>query len=188
MFDLPYRNGPLSDLVGKLPPPCYSQEFDTVKATLAKEKFQGEGSLWKGANLSIHSPQFICLHSPASTVVYDINGRESAEAKPVLEGTRATLEQYIYCSSAGVYLKSDQMPHRETDATDVKSRHKGKLDTESYLKVSGSDVAPHWVGGDPREVAPHTHNMPHGIHTPSASLFLWMLSHLTFPCSDVFPL
>ena len=43
--------------------------------------------------------------------------------------------QYIYCSSAGVYLKSDQMPHRETDATDVKSRHKGKLDTESYLQV-----------------------------------------------------
>jgi len=78
---------------------------------------------------------FTRLHSPAPTVVYDINGRESAEAKPVLEGTRATLEQYIYCSSAGVYLKSDQMPHRETDATDVKSRHKGKLDTESYLKV-----------------------------------------------------
>ena len=45
------------------------------------------------------------------------------------------LLQYIYCSSAGVYLKSDQMPHRETDATDVKSRHKGKLDTESYLQV-----------------------------------------------------
>lgn len=79
-----------------------------------------------------HSPA--CLHL-LSTVVYDINGRESAEARPVLEGARATLEQYIYCSSAGVYLKSDQMPHRETDATDVKSRHKGKLDTESYLQV-----------------------------------------------------
>jgi hypothetical protein len=26
--------------------------------------------------------------------------------------------------SAGVYLKSDQMPHREEDAVDPKSRHK----------------------------------------------------------------
>eukprot|EP00983_Pelagomonas_calceolata_P007075 230511-Pelagomonas_calceolata.AAC.2 len=32
--------------------------------------------------------------------------------------------RFIYCSSAGVYLKSDQMPHREEDATDLKSRHK----------------------------------------------------------------
>lgn len=34
------------------------------------------------------------------------------------------IEQYIFCSSAGVYLKSDQMPHREEDAVDPKSRHK----------------------------------------------------------------
>ena len=47
-----------------------------------------------------------CLHC---TVVYDINGRESIEAQPVLDGCRATLEQYIYCSSAGVYLKNDQV-------------------------------------------------------------------------------
>lgn len=79
---------------------------------------------------------FLRRHPPAHTlqlhnltcsripVVYDINGREAAEAKPVLEGCGRTLEQYIYCSSAGVYLKSDQMPHRETDAVDPKSRHK----------------------------------------------------------------
>lgn len=35
-----------------------------------------------------------------------------------------TPRRFIYCSSAGVYLKSDQMPHREEDATDLKSRHK----------------------------------------------------------------
>ena len=64
------------------------------------------------------------LNSLRIPVVYDINGREAAEAKPVLEGCGRTLEQYIYCSSAGVYLKSDQMPHRETDAVDPKSRHK----------------------------------------------------------------
>jgi hypothetical protein len=67
---------------------------------------------------------FTRLFPVPSAVVYDINGRESAEAKPVLEGCSRTLEQYIYCSSAGVYLKSDQMPHREEDPGDVKSRHK----------------------------------------------------------------
>jgi hypothetical protein len=36
----------------------------------------------------------------------------------------ASVFRFIYCSSAGVYLKSDQMPHREEDATDLKSRHK----------------------------------------------------------------
>lgn len=83
------------------------------------------------------------------------------------------VEHFVYMSSAGVYLKSDQMPHREVrththqypivlprrtwrvnehhrgtyvscvsgivcdpwqpDATDPKSRHKGKLDTEAYV-------------------------------------------------------
>jgi hypothetical protein len=38
--------------------------------------------------------------------------------------THLPLPRFIYCSSAGVYLKSEQMPHREEDATDVKSRHK----------------------------------------------------------------
>jgi hypothetical protein len=57
-------------------------------------------------------------------VVYDINGREAVEVEPVLKGTKSTLEQYIYCSSAGVYLKNDMMPHREEDAVDPKSRHK----------------------------------------------------------------
>lgn len=56
--------------------------------------------------------------------MYDINGREAVESEAVLRGTERTLEQFIYCSSAGVYLKSDMMPHREEDATDVKSRHK----------------------------------------------------------------
>ena len=36
-----------------------------------------------------------------------------------------------------MYLKSDQMPHREEDAVDPKSRHKGKLDTEDLLRRSG---------------------------------------------------
>lgn len=56
-------------------------------------------------------------------MIYDINGREAADAKPFLAAAPG-IEQYIFCSSAGVYLKNDQMPHREEDATDPKSRHK----------------------------------------------------------------
>ena len=97
-----------------------------------------------------------------------MNGREATEAAPILDAL-PDLEQYIFCSSAGVYLKvcasachlcavklialkhaavgschahskhgacmltrlapcfprqSDQMPHREEDAGDPKSRHK----------------------------------------------------------------
>ena len=37
------------------------------------------------------------------------------------------MEQYIFCSSAGVYLKSDLMPHREEDDVDPKSRHKARF-------------------------------------------------------------
>jgi len=69
-------------------------------------------------------------------VVYDINGREADEVKPILDAL-PNLEQYIFCSSAGVYKKSDLMPHREVDAGDPKSRHKGKLNTEALLQKSG---------------------------------------------------
>lgn len=37
-------------------------------------------------------------------VVFDINGREAVEAEPILDalaGRGGSLEQYIYCSSAG---------------------------------------------------------------------------------------
>lgn len=64
------------------------------------------------------SDQVCCI-----AVVYDMNGREASDVEPVLNAV-GDIEQYIFCSSAGVYLKSDQMPHREEDATDPKSRHK----------------------------------------------------------------
>lgn len=52
-----------------------------------------------------------------------MNGREASDTEPILAAV-GDVEQYIFCSSAGVYLKSDQMPHMETDATDPNSRHK----------------------------------------------------------------
>ncbi|KAJ0566724.1 putative NAD(P)-binding domain superfamily [Helianthus annuus] len=41
-------------------------------------------------------------------------GREAEEVEPILDAL-PNLEQYIYRSSAGVYLKSDILPHRETE-------------------------------------------------------------------------
>ena len=52
--------------------------------------------------------------------------------------------------SAGVYKKSLVMPHREADAEDPKSRHKGKLETEAYLKSIGipfTSIRPTYIYG-----------------------------------------
>eukprot|EP01023_Acetabularia_acetabulum_P064351 TRINITY_DN8288_c0_g1_i2.p1 TRINITY_DN8288_c0_g1~~TRINITY_DN8288_c0_g1_i2.p1 ORF type:complete len:370 (-),score=84.91 TRINITY_DN8288_c0_g1_i2:186-1295(-) len=98
------------------------KDFDDVKSKLSGQGFQ---------------------------VVYDINGREATETEPIIDAI-PNLEQYIYCSSAGVYLKSDMMPHREEDPVDPKSRHKGKLDTESFLKskdVNFTSVRPVYIYG-----------------------------------------
>ncbi|XP_058190025.1 chloroplast stem-loop binding protein of 41 kDa b, chloroplastic [Rhododendron vialii] len=98
------------------------KDYDFVKASLSAEGFD---------------------------VVYDINGREAEEVEPILDAL-PKLEQYIYCSSAGVYLKSDLLPHFETDAVDPKSRHKGKLETESLLEsrdVNYTSIRPVYIYG-----------------------------------------
>ncbi|XP_031497567.1 chloroplast stem-loop binding protein of 41 kDa b, chloroplastic [Nymphaea colorata] len=98
------------------------QDFDFVRTTLATTDFD---------------------------TVYDINGREAVEVEPILDAL-PKLEQYIYCSSAGVYLKSDQLPHFEIDAVDPKSRHKGKLETESLLDKRGvnwTSIRPVYIYG-----------------------------------------
>ncbi|KAM7474344.1 hypothetical protein LguiB_021587 [Lonicera macranthoides] len=89
------------------------------------------------------------LSAEGFDVVYDINGREAVEVEPILEGL-PNLEQYIYCSSAGVYKKSDLLPHAETDEVDPKSRHKGKLETESLLQSKGvnyTSIRPVYIYG-----------------------------------------
>ncbi|XVF31498.1 hypothetical protein REPUB_Repub16aG0151000 [Reevesia pubescens] len=52
------------------------------------------------------------LSAEGFDVVYDINGRQTDEVEPILDSL-PNLEQFIYCSSAGVYLKSDLLPHCE---------------------------------------------------------------------------
>jgi nucleoside-diphosphate-sugar epimerase len=71
--------------------------------------------------------------------VYDMNAREETDTRPLAElfiGS-SVLKQYVFMSSAGVYLKSDEMPHIESDPVDPKSRHKGKLDSENCLRQLG---------------------------------------------------
>jgi UDP-glucose 4-epimerase len=67
-------------------------------------------------------------------VIFDNNGRELRDTHPLVEIFRGRIRQFIYVSSAGVYRKSDQMPHQENDPLDPKSRHSGKSETEAYLQ------------------------------------------------------
>lgn len=82
--------------------------------------------------------------------VFDNNGRELSDTQPLVEILGKDVQHFVYVSSAGVYLKSDQMPHIEGDALDPNSRHKGKFATEEYLaaeKVPFTSVRPVYIYG-----------------------------------------
>jgi nucleoside-diphosphate-sugar epimerase len=82
--------------------------------------------------------------------VFDNNGRELSDTQPLVEIFRDSIKHFVYVSSAGVYLKSDQMPHQEGDPVDPKSRHKGKFETETYLAEQGipfTSIRPVYIYG-----------------------------------------
>jgi nucleoside-diphosphate-sugar epimerase len=82
--------------------------------------------------------------------IFDNNGRELSDTQPLAEIFKDRVQHFVYMSSAGVYLKSDQMPHVEGDAVDPKSRHKGKHDTETYLAEQGlpfTSIRPVYIYG-----------------------------------------
>jgi nucleoside-diphosphate-sugar epimerase len=82
--------------------------------------------------------------------VFDNNGRELSDTQPLAELFKKQVKHFVYVSSAGVYLKSDQMPHREGDPVDPKSRHKGKFETEAYLMehaVPFTSIRPVYIYG-----------------------------------------
>jgi nucleoside-diphosphate-sugar epimerase len=83
-------------------------------------------------------------------VIFDNNGRELADTKPLAEIFQGRVQHFVYMSSAGVYHKSDQMPHIEGDTVDPKSRHKGKHETEAYLQQLGipfTSIRPTYIYG-----------------------------------------
>ena len=82
--------------------------------------------------------------------VFDNNGRELSDTQPLAELFKDRVKHFIYMSSAGVYLKSDQLPHVEGDAVDPKTRHKGKHETEAYLTQLGlpwTSIRPTYIYG-----------------------------------------
>ena len=90
------------------------------------------------------------LAAESFDVVFDNNGRELSDTQPLVEIFKDRVQHFIYVSSAGVYLKSHQMPHREGDAVDPNSRHKGKHHTEAYLAKSNipwTSIRPTYIYG-----------------------------------------
>jgi nucleoside-diphosphate-sugar epimerase len=82
--------------------------------------------------------------------IFDNNGRELSDTQPLVEISKGRIRHFVYVSSAGVYLQSDQMPHREGDAVDPKSRHKGKFETECHLadsEIPWTSIRPTYIYG-----------------------------------------
>ncbi|MGK7872198.1 MAG: NAD-dependent epimerase/dehydratase family protein [Xenococcaceae cyanobacterium] len=82
--------------------------------------------------------------------IFDNNGRELSDTQPLVEIFKDQVKHFVYVSSAGVYLKSDQMPHIEGDPVDPNSRHKGKHQTEAYLAEVGlpwTSIRPTYIYG-----------------------------------------
>lgn len=90
------------------------------------------------------------LASETFDVIFDNNGRELSDTQPLADLFQGKVQQFVYMSSAGVYLKADQMPHKEGDPVDPKSRHRGKHDTETYLAEQGipfTSIRPTYIYG-----------------------------------------
>tara|TARA_Y100001968_G_scaffold240452_1_gene223994 strand:- start:510 stop:1430 length:921 start_codon:yes stop_codon:yes gene_type:complete len=67
-------------------------------------------------------------------VIVDSSGRTLLDTKSLLEVTGIPKNRLLYVSSAGVYSNSALWPIDENYKIDPSSRHKGKLETESWLK------------------------------------------------------
>ncbi|MGL5805909.1 MAG: NAD-dependent epimerase/dehydratase family protein [Xenococcaceae cyanobacterium] len=90
------------------------------------------------------------LANESFDAIFDNNGRELSDTQPLVEIFLDKVKHFVYVSSAGVYLKSEQMPHIEGDSVDPNSRHKGKHVTEAYLAKSGipwTSVRPTYIYG-----------------------------------------
>ena len=90
------------------------------------------------------------LSSESFDAVFDNNGRELSDTQPLVEIFQDRVKHFVYVSSAGVYLPSEQMPHVEGDPVDPNSRHKGKHQTEAYLAASGipwTSIRPTYIYG-----------------------------------------
>ncbi|MDJ1183218.1 NAD-dependent epimerase/dehydratase family protein [Roseofilum casamattae] len=82
--------------------------------------------------------------------VFDNNGRKLSDTQPLADLFAGKVKHFVYMSSAGVYLKSEQMPHIEGDELDPNSRHKGKFEAENYLiekQLPFTSIRPTYIYG-----------------------------------------
>ncbi|WZZ83766.1 hypothetical protein YC2023_104338 [Brassica napus] len=108
--------------------------FSVVWVMCKRKVNQPKGALYVSASsekkiLIVGGTRFIQAPCQRGTsegydVVYDINGREAEEVEPIIDAL-PELEHQV------------TLPHYEVDAVDPKSRHKGKLETESFLQSKG---------------------------------------------------
>lgn len=126
------------------------------------------------------------LKNESFDAIFDNNGRELNDTKPLVDLFADRISQFIYVSSAGVYAASDEMPHEEVDFLDLKSRHRGKFETENYLaaqKIPFTSVRPVYIYG-PKNYNPIEswffdrlrHDRP--IPIPGNGLYLTQLGHV----------
>ncbi len=90
------------------------------------------------------------LGNESFDAIFDNNGRKLKDTQPLAELFKDRVQHFVYMSSAGVYLKSDQMPHQEGDTIDPKSRHYGKYETETDLQEKGlpwTSIRPTYIYG-----------------------------------------
>ncbi|NJN73570.1 MAG: NAD-dependent epimerase/dehydratase family protein [Limnothrix sp. RL_2_0] len=90
------------------------------------------------------------LSGESFDAIFDNNSRELAHTQPLVEIFAGKVKHFVYVSSAGVYLPTTQPPHREADAVDPNSRHKGKHETETYLAASDipwTSIRPTYIYG-----------------------------------------
>lgn len=91
------------------------------------------------------------LSGESFDVIFDNNGRERSDSAPLADIANNMGAHFVYMSSAGVYRKSPLMPHVEGDAVDEQCRHRGKLETETYLRsasgLSWTAIRPTYIYG-----------------------------------------
>ncbi|MEL7034063.1 MAG: NAD-dependent epimerase/dehydratase family protein [Cyanobacteria bacterium J06592_8] len=90
------------------------------------------------------------LANESFDAIFDNNGRKLSDTQPLADLFKDKVKHFVYMSSAGVYLKSSQMPHIEGDKIDPKSRHYGKYETETYLQeqqLPWTSIRPTYIYG-----------------------------------------
>ncbi len=115
-------------LVGKL----LSKNYDIDIFTRGNKSNPEKTNLIKGDRNN--SEDIVKLRNEKYDVVFDISGRELEQTKLLIENLDNSFQRYIYVSSAGVYKDNSELPLSEVDPIDPESRHKGKFETENWLK------------------------------------------------------